>query len=353
MPVVPVQQTTIETSAIRLARYSQIIMYDECRFWGIAVGTPTTTCRDIWTLPQRLKVAKYLAEAQIEFESILQFPVGKRWITEEQRSFHCPGMTEYGKVIEAGIQAVSTIATGAAVTHAADPATIGPIAVTFTDPWEVHVYHPGTNIEIDPSEVSIAGGNLNIKIPRCRMVKVALADNDKAGLQYSLVTNYDATVDIKRIYNDPSTQAVLVTNHKCLQACSSSGCSAYTYDGCIFVSLPEIGKVEVYPASYSGGVWTKNTILCCNNYRFVKLNYLAGQDPDYQIEDAIVRLAHSKMPVEPCGCDPAKSLWQRDRNVPTVLTAERLNCPFGLSDGAWFAWQQALNLRLVRGGGLL
>jgi hypothetical protein len=65
-----------------------------------------------------------------------------------------------------------------------------------------------------------------------------------------------------------------------------------------------------------------------------------------QVEDAIVRLAHSKMPDEPCGCDMLQRHWKRDRNIPQVLTRERINCPFGLSDGAWFAYRQAATLKI-------
>jgi len=72
----------------------------------------------------------------------------------------------------------------------------------------------------------------------------------------------------------------------------------------------------------------------------VRVNYYDGkQYLSRQMEDAIVRLAHAKMPDEPCGCDVAQRMWKRDRNVPEVLTRERINCPFGMSDGAWIAWQ--------------
>ena len=81
----------------------------------------------------------------------------------------------------------------------------------------------------------------------------------------------------------------------------------------------------------------------------MRLNYLSGMDPTSpQAEDAIIRLAHSKMPEEPCGCSVAQRLWKRDRSVPSLLTAERLNCPFGLSDGAWIAWKFAMALKKYR-----
>jgi len=55
------------------------------------------------------------------------------------------------------------------------------------------------------------------------------------------------------------------------------------------------------------------------------------------------------MPEEPCGCEVAQRLWRRDRHVPEVLTRERINCPYGLSDGAWQAWRFTQSMKLVRG----
>ena len=348
MPIVPLQKTTVETGRIRLARYAEIIGYDERRFWGIAVGTPST-CRDIWTLAQRLKIARYLAEAQIEIEKIVGFPVGKRWIAEVNRTARCKATGMWCYAITGGVRAVSDISIGEAVDHTSDPAVIGPIAYAYTDPWEVHVYHPGTDIEIDPDTVEIVTGQLTITIPRARMVTVALADNPAAGLAYNVISNFEATVDVKRVYNDPSTHAKLTTNHKCSLACSSTGCNKFVKDACITVGREDISELEIYQASYLGGAWARASSNCCEHSKWMQLNYLAGLEPDFQMEDAIVRLAHAKMPTEPCGCDPAKSLWTRDRNVPAVVTAERINCPFGLSDGAWAAFKFALDMAVVRG----
>lgn len=351
MTIVPRQVDVEEKiNAIRLARYAQIIRYDERRFWGLAVGIPSSWCRTIWTLPQRLMLARYLTDAQIEMEGIIGYPVGYRWIVEPRRAFNWSKRADYAWVLEGGVKAITTVSAGTAVNHGTDPAVIGPVAYAFTDVDEIHIFHPGTDIEIDPDTVSIAGGAVTITIPRARLVSVANADNPEAGWSYTDLSKFEATVDIKWIYNDPSTQAVLTTNHKCSSTCSTCGCVDYTYTGCIEVAQPEPGLVEVYPADYVSGAWTRKTT-CNVCYRWMQLNYKAGKLPNEQMEDAIVRLAHSKMPVDPCGCDPAKSLWQRDRNVPTVLTAERLNCPFGLSDGAWFAYQQALSMAVTRGGG--
>jgi hypothetical protein len=56
------------------------------------------------------------------------------------------------------------------------------------------------------------------------------------------------------------------------------------------------------------------------------------------------------MPKEPCGCDPLRAMWQRDRLQLDTYTRERINCPYGTSEGAWIAWRWTENIKLVRGG---
>lgn len=342
-----------ECSVVKLARYAQIIGYNECQFWGVSHNINDKACRIIWTLQQRKMAAKYLCEAQAEIEHELGYYIGLKWTQELKRFYACPMMTDWGYVQAFGVETYATISAGTAVNHASDPAVIGPIATSVTDTSEIVVFHPGTDVEITPSEITISGGLLTIKIPRCRMVKLAYLDNPTAGLTYNLVATWgETTVDVKRRYNDTTTQAVMSTNHKCSLACASTGCAEYTQTACGYVKKPDIGKVEIYAANYTGGAWVRRKCQY-TNYDEVKLNYLSGVALTPQYEDMIVRLAHSKMPQEPCGCDPARSMWTRDRNVPTVLTQERINCAYGLSDGAFWTWMQTMSLRLYKGAGIL
>ena len=77
-----------------------------------------------------------------------------------------------------------------------------------------------------------------------------------------------------------------------------------------------------------------------------RLYYLSGLTAlSQQMKSALVRLAHTKMPEELCGCDTYTRLWARDRHVPDVLTRERINCPFGMMDGAWEAFKIVQRLK--------
>jgi hypothetical protein len=356
--VVPVQSAPIEEgSTVTLPRYAKIIGYPECQFFG--VNNPDdlmdSECREIWLKPERDDILKYLAEAQGEIEDILHYSIGYKWKADERHPYGFPLLAKWAWVIEAGVRATSTISAGEAVSHLTDPAVIGPVATTVTDEDEIKVYYPATlveeEIEIHPSDIDLAGGFVTIYVPRCRMVLPTLVDNDRTGIDYTDTTNFLQTVDVVREYNDASTNATLVWPHSC-ETVSACSCDDYTQDACIYVRSTEIGALDVLPATYSGGAWSATSCTRCGQPEYVEVNYRAGVAMTRQMEDMIVRLAHAKMPEEPCGCEIAKRLWRRDRAVPKVFTKERLNCPFGLEQGAWVAWKWANGLRVRRGGGL-
>jgi hypothetical protein len=348
MTVVATQSALVnQTSAVRLARYAQLIEYDECSFFGVAnPDAADLGCRQIWLKSDRDLINKYLAEAQYEIEQETGYPLAPRWIgqgqTEEYLDWQAyPSgrriLTRFTRFIEAGIEATSTISAGAAVDHSTDPAVIGPVATTVTDTDEIRVYHPGLAVEIDPSSITISGGNLTIEIPRCRMVKQSVADNPEEGLDYDDLDNFESTVDLKRIYNDSTTQATLAYPSSC------TGCKETTLSGCFYVRNKRLGILDIQLTGNGNGS-------CSCRAKIIKLNYRAGADVlTPQAEDAIVRLAHSKMPFELCGCERWSRLWRRDRETPKILSRERLNCPFGLNNGAWIAWQFAQSMKIMRG----
>lgn len=374
MTVIPVHNSLIDEtdSAVKLARYAQIIGLSEDQFFGIA--NPTTSvdsCNPIWTLRERQRIARYLAEAQTEIEQVVGYPLTPRWIEDEQKPYpfdpnaplyhYKPIFAKWGKIIEIGYWVRTMIHAGIAPSYAADPATFSH-ATTVTDEAEIHIYHPGTAIEIYPSSITIAAGTVTVEIPWARLVKLASQDNPSTGLTYATVppaptSIYEATVDLMRKYNDTGIQGGLFWHHRssaeCTCGCSSccDGCGEYDITACITISNSEIGTLELSPADVSNGVWSSACDTCfCEEPDVVKMNYRAGEtEMTAQIEDAVIRLAHSKMPSPPCGCGVANEYWTRDREIPDVMTPEQANCSFGQSRGAFFAWKQALALKLQRG----
>ena len=363
MTVVPTQSAPIEEgSAVSLARYAKIVGYWECSFFGVSRAGAPESCRSVWVKRERDTIADYLAEAQDEIEDQIGYPLGTWQWFQDKVPYTLPLQARRGHVIEAGVRATTTISADEAVSHATDPAVIGPVATTVTDEDEIHVFYPASlveeEIEIHPSDIDLdtGAGTVTIYVPRCRMVHPDEADNPRGGIDYTDTANFLAVVDVVRVYNDDSTHATLTWPNRasstCVPGCDCPVCLSYTMDGCITVRDSHLGSLSVLPATYSGGSWSAvlASTCCVGTPEYATVNYRAGVALTRQAESAIVRLAHAKMPEEPCACEIVQLLWKRDRTVPDVLTRERINCRFGLSNGAWAAWQFCQAMRLVRGG---
>lgn len=356
--VVPSSAQLIDESenAIKLARYAQIIEFPECAFFGVRYDNDAlAACQHIWRHHERASIARYLNEAQIEIEQVTGYPLSPKWFEQEQQPYQCRSIkTRWSKLLAAGVRAVSNIALNEPVDHSTDPAVVGPVVTTVTDWHEIKVYHPGTDFEIEPSAIAIAGGQVTIEIPRCRLVLAALEDTPQDGLDYDDVGtcvssfsagtpgSFECEVDVKRVYTDTTDQGTLVYPHGKSCACVQN-CTEDTDAACVYIRDAELGFVDVRRETIS------SLCTCGARLTYVRMNYQAGVvSPTSQMEDAIIRLAHVKMPHSPCGCEQVTDMWARDRHVPDVLDRERLNCPFGLSDGAWTAWKFANALQVKR-----
>ena len=349
--------------SISLARYARLLDLDECAFWGVHQDTqPSYACGAIWTQWQRREMAQVLAQAESMIEDVVGYPVAPTWITgtpEEQPDFdqrwvdvqrwRQPLLSRWGYVIAPGIKATETIAAGAEVNLSTDPATVGPLAVSFPNADEVKVYYPGSQREITPSQVEISGGSLTVTIPKCRLVNIERINNDEQGNRYSDADTFQQTVDVRREYADDSTNGILVAPNRDPSTAAYLPGAEWTDTASIQITNHRLGVFLVNRAKYSGGAWGKPTACPRAVTPTVRLYYRAGLvNLSEQMEWSIIRLAHSLLPEEPCGCVTTLRYWRRDRQEPKVVTRERLNCPFGLSDGAWVAYRFALAQKLTR-----
>lgn len=322
---------------VTLARYAAIIGYSECAFFGVSDASNVNyACRSIWSKYDRDTIADYLTEAQDELENVIGYPLVPTWFTAEEHPYKTPLLLDNAKLIAIGLQTSETLGSNVAVSFVSDPATIT-IPTTLTSTDGISIFYPGTDIAIIPSSIQIIGGNLIIRAPKCRLLTLEHQDNPVQGWDSSDPTIYQYTVDIKRFYADTTQQASIIYDP--LQC--TPECTTIEEDICAYIGNAEIGMIRL------GGA---NTATCiAGTPRRVKVNYYAGlTELSKKIEMSIVRLAHSRMPTEPCGCDITQRLWKRDRNEPVVLDRERLNCPFGTSDGAWAAWRLAISLSSFR-----
>jgi hypothetical protein len=326
--------------AVSLPRYAQIIEYAEPAFFG--VNHPDNhefECREIWSHEQRIAVYRALQLSQSELEKTVEYPLMPTWFGPERHDPGNPQILNTGRLIQMGQKKTVTHA-NVANTSVVDPA-IFIHAVTVTDVDEVHIYHPGTDVEIYPSKIVIAGGVATITVPLVRMVAIAYEDTPPEGLDMADFAIWaEDFVDVVEEYLDPVLPPVEFISYDCA---SAGACPVETItDGCAYVSNEKLGIIKI---------GTFVDMCLAERAQFVDLYYQAGlADLTPHIEDIIVRFAHARMPNEPCGCDWLKARWRGDQLVPEMLTPERENCPFGMSNGAWLAWEFAQTSKQYRMG---
>lgn len=349
--------------AVSLPRYVHVVGYDEAALWGVLYeGQSRFDCNTLWTESSRTQLQVALAVAQRMIEKFIGFPLCPTWVTGrvqeewhndfdwvDQQKYKWHMVARYPRIIAPGIRATAVVAEDIVLTHDDQFGTVGPLAVTFTDPNEVVVLYPNSSRRIYPSSITIESGMLTLRIPRYRMVVQDLLDTPVGGILYEDIGNFLSAVDILRVYNDPSRQGVLV-RPGCLNNNCSGGCDECTHDACIYVRDPFVGQVEVKAATWNVDSLTWNSnIVCGTNYTIARLNYLCGmQHLDLRAEKALIGLAHTLLHTEPCSCDWLRTMWEGDREYPKIMTREILNNPFGMGNGAWLAYCWAKSIASVR-----
>jgi hypothetical protein len=333
MPVIPSAQynATPEPSALKLARYAQLIRYDENAFFGINAPTNRERAvRKIFTKIDRDMIARELGAAQTDIESVLCFPLGQKWFVLEQHDRNRKNLlfTSWAHVQVLGARAVADIDTGVALDHSADPATIPSTVTTVTDVSEIHFYEAGTDVEVFPSVLELSGGEINASFPRARLVKESKQENPATGWSYDDTGPggpFMQELDIRRVYTDSSAVGVFVWP---LGKDHCPECSEDTEPACGYIQSTTSGVVTLLP-DQSG-----NCYYCGATKLRLTLDSLA--------EDSIIHLAHARMAVMPCtDSDPLMMLWKQDRFVPSDISEQRANARFGVTEGAWRAWVYA------------
>ena len=350
--------------AVSLPRYAKIVGYVEASFWGVVyTNQHWMGCAPLWTEGDRMRVATALGEAQQQIEEVLGYPLCPTWIagTVEEEFRHDNRwvdqqalkagrlLTRYPRIIAPGVRATELVAANAVITHGPKVGVIGPLPTSANSVEEIYVYYPESSRRIIPSRIVLSGGNVTIEVPRFRLVVPNLLNTPEGGIMYENEDAFLDFVDVRRIYNDSTTQAVLV-QPGCGNSHCTRGCADCTRSACINVRDSNVGVVDLLPADYDAGteLWKPKT-LCSGRWQIARLNYLAGMRfLNLEAEAAIVKLAHSKMWGAPCSCDYLVKIWEAHNAVPRVLTRERINCPFGTSEGAWAAYRWAKNLASVR-----
>lgn len=336
---------------------------------------------DAFVQPERDEVARALNNAVERITDYLEYYPRPTYITGEEISLRRSSpyqlqtlQTRYKHLVEFGSRGTSVISAGAAVTYSDtdsdgvnDLATIGPIATSVTDPNEIQIFFQVTDgayaaadeqWEIEPTNVTISGGNVTITAHRSLFVKPSiwakpynfdagnldtknLADIGQAG-------NFVTAVDVYRVYTD-TTSAVQLLSDGIWTNCNCSDTTTPTTAAGARITNKPLGIFEVRAAACG----------CETYYEAVRVNYRAGLalvrgQIDPTLEEAIVRYANTFFGQEPTALTQrVREKWDIDRTpMPReLLTPADVQNPFGIRQGEIFAWHTINNPRFRQGRG--
>lgn len=339
---------------LTLDRYRQLMYIPQCAFNGVENPDENVShCDHYWQQWEREMVAIALSDAEEMLAQHLYFYLGDRFITETNIKWTDPLLLRWGHIIAGGIEGLTEITTvGSDFT--VDPATITVATADFTSEDEIWIVDDVSELRIVPSAVETVGANYVVSIPQCRLIEWDNLEEQADPIDYddtfpAATWLKEDDLTIYRRYTDDSEQAIIEFGHSCHCMYSGAACAGTQYDGCLYILNDEISKVRVSIADYDADEesWSCNYPTYCGCYsgdKIYSVKYRAGTTDVPGYERAIMRLAHTYMVAEPCGCTLFDESLKRDRNIPSILTAERINCPLGTMDGAWYAWQWLQNV---------
>lgn len=313
-------------------------------------------CDHYWTQWERDDLAQALSDAEELLAGTLGFYLGARYVVDYDRPWNNPLKLQHGHVLGAGVRARIEV-TPSASDFTTDPATITVPSASFSGGTsEVVVVEDDTGLTIEHDEITTSGTDYVIHISQYKLLNWTVLEDQSETIDYNAAFPAAswlklADLTVYRQYRDTDTQASIVFGPRCNCWCAGDACTGSTSTGCVFVLNRDIGLVRINRATLSDGTWSCDNSAVCGCYEGDRATvyYEAGTDDIPGWEQAVFRLAHARMGEQPCGCALQERQWRLDRNVPPVLTAERLNCPWGLEQGAWAAYSWATYQMLGEG----
>lgn len=338
-------------------------------------------------------IARAIREAELEMAAEAGFNLLPDWTTEERLPYPQPAMpgvynmygsnpkgmlnsveVRKGWVISGGVRAKAAIQVGAAVVRSdadgdgyTETCTVT-VATTVTDANEIRAYYSGKSgadsWEIRPISVVIAGGNAIITFKAWQIVVASQMDRlDASPLDAANAASYETTVDVYRVYNDPSTQLQFMwENDGYWDTCGTcAACQFSTQAGCFHLRDQRLGFIVPAPASWDSTNQQFNTQewSACRGPDQIRAWYYSGwQDlsldaPKVKLapywKNAIAYFAASKFDRPVCGCSNVSNFidkWRRDAAFSSqeeggfTVTPELMANKLGTTMGAIYAYKQ-------------
>lgn len=362
---------------------------------------PGTVCGDVWFQyswqhSDRVgheDVAMAIQQAEMEISAEVGFNLLPDWTVAERLQYPKPGvpgvinisgMNPTGRynsvelrrahVISGGIRTKSLIEAGAGYVRSdvdsdgfQETCTVT-VATTVTDPNEIHLYYPSHDgedgWEIRPIKVTISGGNAVIVF---KIWQIAAANKMDAfnpePLDAEAVASYESSVDVYRVYNNPSTQAQFMwENDPFYGGCGTcQACQFGTQVGCFHLRDARLGIAVPTPATWDSdnNYFTATEWYGCRAPDQVRFWYYSGYEDKNLIrskvemakfwEYAVAFYAASKLDRPVCGCSNVEQYiehWRVDamandqESVSINITPEILANRLGTTLGGIFAYRR-------------
>lgn len=323
----------------------------------------------------REEIAQAIADAEDMWARETGFYTGPKYIASEFTPLKMNGVwllkptvqTQYGYIQSVGTLTRTAILPGAAVVYSdidgdgyTETATIV-VATTVTNEAEIKLYYPGTEDEIRPISVSIVAGVATIT---CRRELLYLNDLvtvlNPRSFDGADDTNFLATVDVYRVYIDPSDQGLLKWLEPLCSACGGLGCYACTSSTqtiCTNILDKRVGLLSVTAATWDVDHFDSVECTESRNPDQIYVNYLSGWQSN-EFDNAISRLAISQLDRPLCSCDHIKAFaghWSEDLalrqssssgSVSFGFSPKSFENPFGTTRGALYAWKIASKYKI-------
>lgn len=275
-----------------------------------------------------------------------------------------------GFVIAGGVKTKSLIQAGAAIARTdqdtdqfQETCTVT-VATSVTDINEIRAYYPAKSgddcFEIRPISVAISNNVATIVFKIWQIVAANQRDRlDVEPLDAADPASFESTVDIYRVYNDPSTQVQFLWENG--GGCGSCvACQLGTQAGCFHMRDHRLGMVVPSPGSWNAGdnAFDGAEWSACVEPDQARFWYYSGyQDqsiPRPQAEMspywkyAVAYYAASMLDRPVCGCSNVNQFiekWREDiaksdKQRSFTLSPDTLGNKFGTTAGAIYAWKR-------------
>lgn len=229
---------------------------------------------------------------------------------------------------------------------------------------EIHLYYPGKGPdptwEIRPCEITLEDATTaRVTFPReCAVLEEFWNTLSPVAANGAEDADFLTTVDVYRVYNDPSCQVDYLWQPEGLCGCDGeggcSGCTIRHQTGCFTVIDPQMGYVGTRPGAWADGAFTEGAWTYTRRPDGVALSYLGGYRdegktmPNREMADVFRRAVafYACALLERPVCDCTVHTWARWRSVrgadarfEASARASGGASPFGPWEGAIHAWQ--------------